>query len=193
MTHYDPIDEAELDRLAAAYGEPIRATPDVDGDEYIFFSRLNRTRDRRGEVVFAVERPGGRVLLHRKSWYGRDVYRLLSGGIGWNEAVDEALARELREETGLTLTTARLLGVLDCRIRYAGHTVPFVSYVFHLPDASRNGSLHQDAGEIEQFREVPIAELPAVAENLRALPPPRTGWGRWRALAHDLVYQVLRD
>ena len=190
MTRYDPIDEAELARLAVAYGEPIRATPDVVGDEYIFSSRLQRTRDRRGEVVMAVERPGGRVLLHRKSWYGHDVYRLLSGGIGWDEAVDEALERELCEETGLTLTTARLLGVLDCRIRHAGHMVPFVSYVFHLPETI--APLHHDDGEIEQFHEIPIAELPAVAEHLRSLPPPRAGWGRWRAPAHDLVYQALR-
>lgn len=189
MAYYDPIDEAELARLAAAYGEPVRATPDVDGDEYVFFSRLGRTRDRRGEVVLAVGRPGGRVLLHRKSWYGRDVYRLLSGGIGWDEAVEEALTRELHEETGLTLTTARLLGVLDCRIRHDGHTVPFVSYVFHLPETV--GTLHHDGVEIAQLQEVPIAELPAVAESLRSLPPPRAGWGRWRALAHDLVYHVL--
>lgn len=188
MTHRDPLDEAELVQLAARYGEPIRMTPDIEGDEYLFFSRLHRTRDRRGEVVMAVARPGGRVLLHRKGWYEPDVYRLLSGGIGWDEGVDEALARELREETGLILTTARLLGVQDCRIHHAGHVVPFVSYVFGLPETS--APLRPDDGEIERFREVPIAGLPAVIAHLRALPPPRAGWGRWRALAHELVYQA---
>jgi len=48
-----------------------------------------------------------------------------------------------------------------------------------------------DAEDISDFRDVPIADLPTVADNLRNVPSPRSGWGRWRALAHDFVYEML--
>jgi len=194
---YSPVDERELEQLAAAYGQPQMRTIEMEGDEYLFATRLYRSQDRRGEVVLAVERParcvprlGRGVLLHRKGWYEPEVYRLLSGGIGLDEAVEATLARELEEETGLTLHTTHFLGVLDCRIHYASEEISFISYVFHLPRTE--GVLRLPRTEdIVDFREVPIADLPAVAEDLRRVPPPRTGWGHWRAIAHDFVYETL--
>jgi len=194
---YSPVDERELEQLAAAYGQPQMRTIEMEGDEYLFATRLYRSQDRRGEVVLAVERParcvprlGRGVLLHRKGWYEPEVYRLLSGGIGLDEAVEATLARELEEETGLTLHTTHFLGVLDCRIHYASEEISFISYVFHLPRTE--GVLRLPRTEdIVDFRDVPIADLPAVAEDLRRVPPPRTGWGHWRAIAHDFVYETL--
>ena len=209
---YSPVDERELEQLAAAYGQPQMRTIEMEGDEYLFATRLYRSQDRRGEVVLAIERParlprrgqarcvprlaplgagfGRGVLLHRKGWYEPEVYRLLSGGIGLDEGVEATLARELEEETGLTLHTTQFLGVLDCRIHYASEEISFISYVFHLPRTE--GVLRLPRTEdIIDFREVPIADLPAVAEDLRRVPPPRTGWGHWRAIAHDFVYETL--
>ena len=195
---YSPVDERELEQLAATYGQPEMRTIEMEGDEYLFATRLYRSQDRRGEVVLAIERPArlprrGQarcVLLHRKGWYEPEVYRLLSGGIGLDEAVEATLARELEEETGLTLLATHFLGVLDCRIHYASEEVSFISYVFHLPRTE--GVLRLPRTEdIIDFREVPIADLPAVAEDLRRVPPPRTGWGHWRAIAHDFVYETL--
>jgi ADP-ribose pyrophosphatase YjhB (NUDIX family) len=192
LSSYSPIDERELERLAVAYDQPEIRTIEIEGDEYLFSTRLYRSRDRRGEVVLAIGRPGGCVLLHSKGWYEPGVYRLLSGGIDWDEAVETALARELEEETGLTLHTTRLLGVLDCRIRYASQELSFVSYVFHLPRTKGTLRLPQKTAEdISEFRDVPIADLPSVAEHLRHVPPPRTGWGLWRAVAHDFVYEMV--
>jgi 8-oxo-dGTP pyrophosphatase MutT (NUDIX family) len=197
LSVYSPIDEHELEQLAVTYGQPEMRVIEIEGDEYLFSSRLYRSRSRRGEVVFAIERPGRCVLLHRKGWYEPGVYRLLSGGIDWNEAVETTLARELEEETGLTLDTTHFLGLLDCRIRYSPFAirhspeVSFVSYVFHLSHTKGVLRLPQTAEDITEFRDVPIADLPSVAEDLRHVPPPRTGWGRWRAIAHDFVYEML--
>ena len=191
MSSCNTIDERELEQLAVAYGQPEIRTIEIEGDEYLFRTRLHRTRDRRGEVVLAVERPGGCVLLHRKGWYEPGVYRLLSGGIELDEAVETTLARELEEETGLTLDTTHFLGVLDCHIHYASRELSFVSYVFHLSRTEGVLQLPQTAEDISEFRDVPIADLPSVAEDLRHVPPPRTGWGHWRAIAHDFVYEML--
>lgn len=187
-----PIDAGELEALAAAFGQPDLRTVDLEGDEYLFATRLYRSQDRRGEVVLAIQRPGPgyRILLHHKGWYEQGVYRLLTGGIGLEEPVQDALARELAEETGLAPEVTRFLGVLDCRIRFRSQQLSFPSYVFHL---SRTiGSLRLPQTEdISEFREVPLDGLPAVSEALRQVPPPRSGWGHWRALAHDFVHEML--
>lgn len=56
---------------------------------------------------------GGEVLLARLADHvaGPDRWTLPGGGIDHGETVEEALRRELHEETGLPLLTARLLGV----------------------------------------------------------------------------------
>ena len=192
MSGYSTIDERELEQLAVAYGRPEIRTIEIEGDEYLFSTRLYRSRDRRGEVVLAIKRPGRCVLLHSKGWYEPGVYRLLSGGIDLDEAVETTLARELEEETGLTLGTTHFLGVLDCHIHYASQELTFVSYVFHLSRTEGVLRLPQTAEDISEFRDVPIADLTTVAEDLRHVPPPRTGWGHWRAVAHDFVYEMLR-
>jgi 8-oxo-dGTP pyrophosphatase MutT (NUDIX family) len=191
LSGYSPIEKRELKQLALAYGQPEIRVIEIEGDEYLFSSRLYRSRSRRGEVVLAIERPGRCVLLHRKGWYELGVYRLLSGGIDGDEAVETTLARELEEETGLSLDTTHFLGLLDCRINYASQEVSFPSYVFHLPHTQGVLRLPQTAEDITEFLDVPIADLPSVAEDLRHVPPPRTGWGRWRAVAHDFVYKML--
>jgi len=141
-----------------AYGQPEIRVIEIEGDEYLFRTRFHRTRDRRGEVVLAIERPGRCVLLHTKGWYEPGVYRL---------------------------------GVLDCCIHYVSQKLSFVSYVFHLPQTEGVLRLPHTAEDISDFRDVPIADLPSVAEHLRHVPPPRTGWGRWRAVAHDFVHEML--
>lgn len=191
MKDYGYIDETELQQLSVAYGHPEIRTIDLEGDEYLFSTRLNRSRNKRGEVVLAIERPGKCVLLHRKSWYEPGVYRLLSGTIEWDEAVETALERELWEETSLSLGKTHFLGILDCVISYDYREVSFVSYIFQLSRTEGVLELPIDAEDISDFRDVPIAELPTLAENLRNVPSPRSGWGRWRALAHDFVYEML--
>lgn len=53
----------------------------------------------------------GRVLLQRAHWNGQDCYFLPGGGQNPGEALDATVRREIKEETGLTVTpdTMRLL------------------------------------------------------------------------------------
>jgi 8-oxo-dGTP pyrophosphatase MutT (NUDIX family) len=186
-----PIDEDELAQLASVFGKPDIQTFEVEGDEYLYTTRFQRAKGKRGEVVLAIERPGRSILLHRKGWYEPGVYRLLSGAIEQGERVKEALARELKEETGLTLGTASFLGLLDSLITYNFRELSFVSYVFHISRTKGVLALPEGEEDIAAFREIPIADLPSVAADLRNVPPPRTGWGKWRAIAHDFVCDKL--
>jgi ADP-ribose pyrophosphatase YjhB (NUDIX family) len=59
--------------------------------------------------VFAVIERGGRYLLARR----RDIgwWNLPGGGMEYGETIEEALTREVREEVGLAIQIARLVGV----------------------------------------------------------------------------------
>ena len=69
--------------------------------------------------------------------------------------------------------------------------MPFVSYVFLVREVGGR-LIPQDAGErIISFRRVPPSELPKVAASLRALTGEWHDWGRFRAIAHDFVAEML--
>ena len=73
---------------------------------------LNGTRPV-ATVGAIIERPGGEILLIRThKWRGR--FGLPGGKIERGETQEEALRRELREETGLEVRDIRFLMVQDC-------------------------------------------------------------------------------
>ncbi len=184
------VDPYEVQELSTRYGMPLYRRYDIKADDYMRRHRLCHVPDRRGEVVFAIRQPNGQILLHTKHQYEQAIYRLPSGGINHGEWVEEALYREIAEETGQPVFLRNFLGVLDCHFHYGGESMPFVSYVFYLESdtAQISGS---DPIEIAAFRTVPPKQMSSVAHQLRALAGKRRCWGYWRSLAHDLVYERL--
>ena len=154
----------------------------------LFLTRFVRSDDRRGEVVVALEMDGGKVLVHRKGHYDPPSFRLLSGGINHDEPVLRALHREIVEETNLQVTVQRFMAVIEYRMHYGEIDLPFASYVFHVSELA--GQLIPDYGEIAELRVVDPSELPAIADALRTIPGERGYWGRWRAIAHDIVVET---
>lgn len=142
------------------------------------------TRGRMGEVVLLLRRPDGKLLLHTKSFYPSETYRLPSGGIRPGEEVTEAARREASEETGLSVREPRPLGLLTYTLRDGRRRCFFHSW---LVVADVEGEPNPGDGEerIAGFRWIGPEELGRVAEALRALPPEWDGWGRFRALAHE--------
>lgn len=184
------IEKGEVAALAARYGTPRLRTYTVQADEYIYSYRWRSDSDRRAEVVFAIQDETGRIWVHAKAHYPANLFRLPSGGISWDEPVERALFREIEEETRLPVYAARFLGLIQYRFLHAGSTVSFASYVFHLRSNGAQPVCH--AGEnICGFRAVLPSQVPQIAEGLRNLNGERHGWGQWRALAHDLVYESL--
>ncbi len=184
------INPKEVEQLAQRYGRPVYRQCDIQADAYIRSHRWRAEPDRRGEVVFAIRQPNGRILLHTKRSYRQPIYRLPTGGIRPDEAVEAALYREVDEETGQEVVVERFLGILDCCFHYNGSQVRFPSYVFYL--RSLTSQLESRDGEVLHFRTVSLPRLRWVAAGLRSLNGDRRSWGQWRALAHDLVYQLLR-
>jgi len=159
---------------------------DVDATLFDDLAQSLRQGNREGEVVLALRRADGHLLLHSKDFYPPGTYRLPSGGVQRGEPVLAAAHREAGEETGLALRDARPLGLLTYRLRCETRTLFFHSWLV-LGEVEGEPAL-RDAGErISAYRWTPAETLPPLAAELDALPAPWSGWGRFRAPAHRAV------
>lgn len=182
--------EAEMSELAARFGAPARRVFHIQADEYIRAYRWRTDSDRRAEVVFAIQDPAGRIWVHAKAHYPDHLYRLPSGGVQWSESVQEALFREVEEETGLAVYVRRFVGLVEYRFHHGDSCVSFASYVFHLMSDGSRPRLPID-DEISAFHAVLPCQLLQLSADMRNMVGARRGWGQWRALVHDLVHDSL--
>ena len=67
--------------------------------------------DRRAVRVIAFR--GNQILVMKHNRFGNEYYTLIGGGIDAGEDADQAIVREVKEETGLVLTNARLVMIED--------------------------------------------------------------------------------
>ena len=114
--------------------------------------------------VAAVIRDGqGRVLLQEKSaWEG---WSLPAGAIEPGEAPAQALRREVREETGLTVEPREILGVFggtEFRYKYANGDLVEYTVVLYRCEIVGKGTTPLDP-ETQSLRYFGAAELPRIA------------------------------
>ena len=102
----------------------------------------------------------GRVLLARHR-FGAPQWRFLGGFLHPRERVEDALVREIREETGLVIEVGPVLEVVT------GYRWERVEIVFAYRVAS--GSAAALTSEIEEIRSFPPEELPEVRADQRGL------------------------
>lgn len=187
----------EMAQLSYRYGEPrtIEAMIDDGFDDPI------RRRDRYGEVLMAVRRPSGKLLVAIKTFYPLGAYRLPTGGIHHGERVLDALLRETHEETGLETVVRSFLATISYRGRSTPAAEPPLFHTFAFLLDELGGTLGAlDTGErIEAWREMSPAELrdqAAVLERISTEGAAGIGgswadWGRFRAVAHRAVADAL--
>ena len=184
------INPEEIKGLAKQYGPIERRSFSLERGEERCEHWRRALATRRGEVIFVVERPAG-LILHTKDIYPPGTYRPPSGGVSWGESVLSALHREVREEMGLEIEVERFLGILEYELRCEEETIPFVSYVFLVRDDGGELIPQDEEERILSFRQVPVAELEAVANSLRAVEEDWRDWGEFRAIAHDFVVEMM--
>lgn len=161
-------------------------------NERFFQSRQAAYRsERRGEVVFVVERPSGSFVVTRMSEYPEGIYRLPSGGISYGEDVVDALNREICEELGIKTEIVSFLGLIEYSIRHKIETASFSSYVFHVKEIGGRILLDAQDNEISSFKEVSIHQLSNVSKRLRVIEDSWRDWGHFRAIVIDFVVGCL--
>ena len=94
---------------------------------------VTRAREIRPGVAAVIQNGAGQILLQRRSDNG--LWGLPGGSVEIGESVQDAIVREVREETGLSVEVMRLIGVYsDPRIqivRYSdGNVVHYISTLF---------------------------------------------------------------
>lgn len=185
----------EIAGLIARFGEPLRQSHviEVSHKTYDAWMRKIHTGPTacRGEVIMAIVRPNGHVLLHTKNFYPPGVYRVLSGRVLWHEGVEQALRNEVKEETSLDVRVERFLGLIEYEFRCKSNALRFVSYVFHLREVGGNLCCRDDHEGITDFREVTLEDLSDVAQQLEHLAEPWHDWGLFRSIAHQFVCDAL--
>ena len=186
----------EVTKLARRYGEPRR----LDATIHDSFDDPIRRKDRFGEVLMAVRRPNGKLLLAIKTFYPRGAYRLPTGGIHHGESIHDALVRETKEETGLDTAVRRFLTAIAYRGRSSPAAPPlFHTFAFLLDELGGTLGAIDTEEQIEDWREVMPSQLRAQAGVLESLTSEGTksiggswaDWGRFRAIAHRAVADVL--
>jgi len=208
-----PALETEIATLAAQYGAPRHVAVELHGEPFDPLI-LN---DRIGEVCMVIRRKNGKLLTAIKTFYPPGAFRLLTGGIAHGESIEAALLREVDEETGLDVIVRRFLAVIEYRLAggeasderrgergsnsSSRPSYAFVTFAFLLDEVGGTLGVRDPSERIGAFREVAVAELLAVAEELERVTDrfaPEIGgswgdWGRFRAVVHRVVYEALRD
>lgn len=163
---------------------------------YSYSSYYNRVknmihRDRRGEVVFCVVRPNGKVIVITCAEYPKNIYRIPTGGIGYGENIMEAVFREVKEELGLEVKIREFAGAIRIRFEHENEHVMFYSYIFILDEIG--GRLLEDASddEISGIMEVDLDELGRIARSLNSLKGKWQDWGKFRYITTNAVARWL--
>jgi ADP-ribose pyrophosphatase len=160
-----------------------------------FFNKIKATvqRDRRGEVVFCVCRPDGKVIIITCKDYPQGIYRIPTGGIGHGEDIINAVYREVKEELGLEVAVKRFGGVLRIRFEHNDDYVMFYSYLFILDE--KKGRLLLDASddEISEVKEVYPSELYFYINKLNNIVGKWSDWGKFRFTTSNAILKLLES
>ena len=135
-----------------------------------------RVRVRVGALIFDDDAAPGSVLLaeHAGLWSAEPFWTPPGGGVEFGESVGEALAREVREETGLDVAMGAVRYVLDF-VRLPLHAVSLYAEARLVSGCAADATLGSDpelapdAQILRSLRWVALADLPRLAVVPEAL------------------------
>ncbi len=145
--------------------------------------------DRDSEIVAAILRPTGKLILITKPFYPTDTYRLPSGGVEIGESIESALHREIYEETGLQVEILHFVAIIHYSAETTQHT--FTSHVFLVKEIGGELVCHDVEEQISGFREIAPIELKNIIAHLQSIRGDFEEWAQFRAVAHEAVLKAF--
>lgn len=185
----------EVSLLAEKYGQPVVINLELKLEARKLFDPVKFGF---AEVIPVIQRHNGKIILITKEFYPRGIWRLPTGQLEKGERILDGVRREAYEETGLKTHIARFLAVINLHVKVDRRALDYSSYVFLLKETGGRLRAVDEHERISGYKEVPISRLPSVANKLREFNYPLSKglnlkeWGKFRAIAHDVVYEQLR-
>ena len=186
------IDVEELEQLKKDNSDILIWDSQLDfgKDFFSFWQKRFNENDRRGEVVLWIENLDKKILLHTKPYYPNNIYRLLTGGIHFNETVVEALFREIWEETSFTLKDFNFNGIIFYKFKHNGLVLPFCSYIYKISNIDKEPVTIDDVELITGFKWIEKQELKDVNKQFAELGDDWKDWADMRIIAHEFVFKT---
>ena len=123
----------------------------VQGEERTFPAQEVRFRP----AAYGVALQGGRVLVARSRFTGR--WELPGGAVQPWESLEEGLAREYVEETGISVRVGSCVGFDQGFVAFFQHAFNSIRFFFVVEPA--DGALRPQAEEVLEVRWTPVEEL----------------------------------
>lgn len=116
------------------------------------------------QSVRAIVQRGDELLVMRRNRFGHEFYALVGGGIDEGETPEQALYREVKEETGIAIASPRIVLHLHAGPVFGMQYIYLCRYVSGEPALSVNSeeaNAHAEGGNLYEPCWLPIEQLTA--------------------------------
>jgi ADP-ribose pyrophosphatase YjhB (NUDIX family) len=116
--------------LEKKYGTPknVSLGEEMQDGEWALLRHSMRDGRKHDVTVFILKE--GRIVVIKKHMHPKGVWRAPSGGVHHGEGTEEGIKREMREETGCTITVLRYILRIDVTFTHGDEKVEWTSHVF---------------------------------------------------------------
>ena len=124
-------------------------------------------------AVRAIVFRGNDILVMKRNKFGKVYYTLLGGGVKFGETPAQALSREMHEESGLELGSARLVFIENAGLIFGMQYVYLVDYKGGEPqldatsDEAKIGAAGKNLYRPEWLPIQQLADVPFVSQRLQ--------------------------
>lgn len=123
------------------------------------------------KAVRAIIIENGKILVMHRNKYGSQYYTLVGGRINDGETPEHALVREVKEETGMTVTGATLLYVEDHPEPYNEQSIYYCTVAPHDDVAIQSDSEEGYMNRFDMNTHMPLWVTPKSFEGLQFRTP----------------------